>query len=267
MKELTIAILGAGEMASGIAQRLFSSHLTRILMSEIQAPLTVRRHVAFSEAVHTGAQEVEGVRAELAESPASVQAIWDRRAIAVLVDEEAAFLKTVEPDVVIDATMIKRPKGSVKARVPKAGLVIGIGPGFRAPDQVDAVIESNRGHHLGRVIYEGEAETFTGAPGDVMGVTRERVLRAPHAGMVRPARAIGDIVRKGDVVLHVDQTPVRTAIDGVVRGLIRPMTVEDNEKLGDVDPSGDGGRCATISEKARAIAGGVLEAVLHRFNG
>jgi xanthine dehydrogenase accessory factor len=145
--------------------------------------------------------------------------------------------------------------------------VIGVGPGFRAPDQVDAVIESNRGHYLGRVIYEGEAERFTGAPGAIMGVTEERVLRAPHEGEVRPARAIGDIVRKDDVVLYVDEIPVRAAIDGVVRGLIRPMTVQHNEKLGDIDPSGDGGRCATISEKARAIGGGVLEAIMHRFNG
>ena len=267
MRSLTVVILGAGEMASGIAHRLFSSHLTRILMSEIEAPLTVRRHVAFSEAVHTGAKEVEGVRAELADSPAGVQAIWDRCAIAVLVDEETAFLKTIEPDVLIDATMIKRPKGSVKVRVPKAGLVIGVGPGFRAPDQVDAVIESNRGHYLGRVIYEGEAERHTGTPGAIMNATKERVLRAPHAGMVRPARGIGDIVKKDDVVLYVDKTPVRAAIDGVVRGLIMPMTVQQNEKLGDVDPSGDGGHCTTISEKARAIAGGVLEAIMHRFNG
>ncbi len=266
MKGLTIVILGAGEMASGIAHRLFSSHFTRILMSEMPAPLTVRRHVAFSEAVHVGAMEVEGVRAERVDSPDAVQAIWDRRLIAVLVDEEAAFLKTIEPDVLIDATMIKRPKGSVKARAPKAGLVIGVGPGFRAPDQVDAVIESNRGHYLGRVIYAGEAESYTGTPGAIMGATGERVLRAPHVGMVRPAREIGDIVKKGDVVLYVDETPVRAAIDGVVRGLIRPMTVQYREKLGDVDPSSDGGHCATISEKARAIAGGVLEAVMHRFN-
>jgi xanthine dehydrogenase accessory factor len=267
MKELAIVILGAGEMASGIAHRLFSSHLTRILMSEIPAPLTVRRHVAFSEAVHTGAMEVEGVRAERVDSPDAVQAIWDRRLIAILVDEEAAFLKTIEPDVLIDATMMKRPKGSVKARGPKAGLVIGVGPGFKAPGQVDAVIESNRGHYLGRVIYEGEAESYTGTPGAIMGATGERVLRAPHAGMVGLARAIGDIVKKGDVVLYVDETPVRAAIDGVVRGLIRPMTVQHNEKVGDVDPSRDAGHCVTISEKARAIAGGVLEAIMHRFNG
>ena len=267
MKELTIVILGAGEMASGIGHRLFSSHFTRILMSEIRAPLTVRRQVAFSEAVHTGAKEVEGVRAELTDSPDAVQATWDRRAIAILVDEEAAFLKTVELDVLIDATMIKRPKGSLKVRAPKAGLVIGVGPGFSAPEQVDAVIESNRGHHLGRVIYEGEAERFTGTPGSVLGVTKERVLRAPHAGTVRPVRTIGEIVRKDDVVLYVDEAPVRAAIDGVVRGLIMPMTVQYDEKVGDVDPSGDPGRCTTISDKARAIAGGVLEAVMHRFNG
>jgi xanthine dehydrogenase accessory factor len=131
---------------------------------------------------------------------------------------------------------------------------------------VDAVIESNRGHDLGRVIYEGGAEEYTGLPGGIRGVTVERVLRAPHAGMVRPARAIGDLVKKGDVILYVDETPVRTVIDGVLRGLIRPMTVQHDEKLGDVDPSGDGSHCATISDKARAIAGGVLEAIMHRFN-
>ncbi len=266
MRSLTIVVLGAGEMASGIAHRLFSSRFTRILMSEMRSPLTVRRLVAFSEAVHAGAMEVEGVRAELADSPGAVQAIWDRQAIAVLVDEEGAFLKTVEPDVLIDATMIKRPKGSVRERVPKAGLVIGVGPGFKAPDDVDAIIESNRGHHLGRVIYAGEAEAFTRIPGDIMGKTEERVLRAPHPGMVSQVKAIGDMVKKDDVVLYVDRTPVRAAIDGVVRGLIRPIVVEHNEKVGDVDPSRDVSHCATISDKARSIAGGVLETIMHRFN-
>ena len=266
MTGLSIAILGAGEMASGVAHRLFSSGFARIVMSEIPAPLAVRRLVAFSEAVYADAAEVEGVRAELARDPAGVRTIWDRRAIGVLVDEKAAFLKTLEPDALIDATMIKRPKGSLKRLAPKAGLVIGVGPGFRAPDQVDAVIESNRGHYLGRVIYTGEAESFTGVPGAVMGVTASRVLRAPHAGVVRPCRGIGDIVKKGDVLLYVDETPIEAAIDGVVRGMIRPMAVRDDEKLGDVDPSGDGGRCAAISDKARAIAGGVLEALMHRFN-
>jgi xanthine dehydrogenase accessory factor len=263
---LIIAILGAGEMASGVAHRLFRSGFVRIVMSEIPAPLAVRRLVCFSEAVYTGTAEVEGVRAELARDPAEVRAIWDRRTIAVLVDEEASFLGSVEPDVLIDATMVKRPKGSVKRLAPKAGLVIGVGPGFRAPDQVDAVIESNRGHYLGRVIYAGEAEAFTGIPGAVMGATLSRVLRAPHEGTVRPVRAIGDIVKKGDVALYVDKTPIEAAIDGVLRGLIRPMAVQDNEKLGDVDPNGDVGRCAVISDKARAIAGAALEAVMHRFN-
>ncbi len=145
--------------------------------------------------------------------------------------------------------------------------MIGVGPGFSAPDQVDAVIESNRGHHLGRVIYAGEAEALHGVPGAIKGATRERVLRAPQAGEVRPVRAIGDIVKKGDVVLYVDDTPVSAGIDGVVRGLIRPISVPHDEKLGDIDPSGDKSHCATISDKARTIAGGVLEAIMHRFNG
>ncbi len=266
MKALTVAILGAGEMASGIAHRLFSSGVVRVAMSEIPEPLAVRRLVSFSEAVHTGAVEVEEVKAELARDLASLPAIWGRNAIAVMVDEGAAFLKAIDPDVLIDATMIKKPKGSVRRLAPKAGLVIGVGPGFTAPEEVDAVIESNRGHDIGRVIYAGQAETYTGTPGTVMGESASRVLRAPHAGIARPIRQIGDMIKKGEVALYVGETPVEAGIDGVVRGMIRPMAVRDREKVGDVDPSGDARHCSTISDKAHAIAGGVLEAVLHRFN-
>ncbi|MGD0229791.1 MAG: selenium-dependent molybdenum cofactor biosynthesis protein YqeB [Syntrophorhabdales bacterium] len=265
MRELVIAILGAGEMATGIAHRLHTSHFTHILMSEIPAPLAVRRAVSFSEAVYSGEIVVEGVRAERAGDLPALPALWDRSAIAVLIDEDGAFLKTIKPDVLIDATMMKKPKESPRDRAPFSRLVIGVGPGFRAPDHVDVVIESNRGHDLGRAIYDGEAEPYTGIPGAIRGVTKKRVLRAPNAGLVRPVRAIGDMVKKGDVILQVGESPVRAEIDGVLRGLITPIEVSNNEKVGDVDPSGDRRHCFTISEKARAIAGGVLEAIMRRF--
>jgi xanthine dehydrogenase accessory factor len=266
MRGLSVAILGAGEMASGIAHRLFVSGFTRIVMTEIPVPLTVRRSVSFSEAVYTGQMVVEGVGAERIESLRALPAVWDRKAIGVLVDGTGAFLKDVKPDVLIDATMVKRAKGSLKGDTRDSLLIIGVGPGFSAPGDVDAVIESNRGHDMGRVIYKGEAEPYNGGvPGTMAGVGAARVLRAPHAGLVTSTRSIGETVKKGDLILHVGDTPVCAAIDGVLRGLIRPMEVEKNEKVGDVDPTGDRRHCDTISEKARAIGGGVLEAIMHRF--
>jgi xanthine dehydrogenase accessory factor len=267
MRQITIAIRGAGEMATAIASRLAASHFGRIVMSEIPLPVAVRRKVAFSEAVYSGEMVVEGVRAELVRALADLPPVWDRKAIGILVDGEGGFIAQLVPDVLIDATMVKRRKGSLKGQGSRGTLVIGVGPGFRAPDEVDAVIESNRGHNLGRVIYEGEAEPFSGVPGVVAGAGAERVLRAPHAGMVRPVRSIGEAVKRGDVILYVDETPVYAGIDGVLRGLIRPIEVPEHEKVGDVDPRGDKAHCATISDKARAIAGGVLEAVMHRFHG
>jgi xanthine dehydrogenase accessory factor len=232
-------------------------------MSEIAKPIAVRRKVAFCEAVYERDMVVEGVRAELLDDPTGFAAVWERQAIGILVDEEGTFLSDLKPDVIIDAIMAKRQKASMKGMAP---LTIGVGPGFRAPDLVDAVVESNRGHNLGRVIYEGEAEPYTGQPGVMAGYTSERVLRSPHAGMVRPVRTIGEAVNTGDVILFVDETPVAAKISGVLRGLIRPILVAKDEKVGDVDPRAEKGYCGTISEKAHAIAGGVLEAVMHRFN-
>lgn len=264
MKSLTIAMKGAGEMASGIAHRLFASGFTRIVMSEIAFPLSVRRKVSFCEAVYEKEMVVEGVRAELIRDASDAPAAWARNAMAVLVDGEGAFLRHLKCDVLVDATMAKKRKETTRGM---ASFLIGVGPGFRAPLDADAVVESNRGHDLGRVIYEGEAESYTGVPGVVAGFTTERVLRAPHAGAVRLVKAIGDRAKKGDTILYVDETAVKAGVDGVVRGLIRPVVVSDNEKVGDVDPRGNENYCYTISDKARAIGGGVLEAILHRFNG
>ncbi len=263
MTELTVVIKGAGEMATGIAHRLFMSHITRIVMTEIAEPITVRRKVAFSEAVYDGEMTVEGVKAVLLKDRSGVETAWQQRAIGVLVDPAGELVAMVRPTVLIDATMTKREKGSLKGR---ASFVIGVGPGFSAPGTVDAVIESNRGHDLGRVIYDGEAEPFTGIPGVTAGYSTERVLRSPHAGRVRTIKEIGARVAKDETVLYVDETPVAARIAGVLRGLIRPIPVTADEKVGDVDPRADERACYTISEKARAIGGGVLEAIMHRFN-
>ncbi len=263
MKDLTVVIKGAGEMATGIAHRLFMSNIARIVMTEIPLPIAVRRKVAFSEAVYEGEMVVENVGATLVTDRAGLEAAWKEKKIGVIVDPTADIINELKPDVIVDATMTKREKGPLKGQ---ALFIVGVGPGFRAPERVDAVVESNRGHNLGRAIYQGEAEPFTGIPGMTAGYSRERVVRSPHGGTVRPVKAIGDMVDKGEVVLYVDETPVSSQVAGVVRGLIRPIRVGADEKLGDVDPRADKNMCYTISEKARAIAGGVLEAIMHRFN-
>jgi xanthine dehydrogenase accessory factor len=264
MKDLRVVVKGAGEMATGIAHCLFMAGITRIVMTEIAHPLAVRRGVAFCEAVHEGFVEVEGVRAELIQNASALEALWKRRCVGVMIDPEWKIVTELKPEVVVDAIMAKRK--NTGTRVTEAPLVIGVGPGFIAPDDVHVVIESNRGHDLARLIYEGQAEPFTGKPGTTEGFTDERVLRAPRAGRVRHVKAIGEAVSKGDVVLYVGEEPVRAEIGGILRGLIREIDVAQHEKVGDIDPRAASRNCYTISDKARAIAGGVLEAVMHRYN-
>lgn len=260
---LKVLIRGAGEMASAVAWRLNRCHF-RVLMTEIPKPLSVRRRVCFSEAVFQGEQVVEGVRGVLIRDPREVEGVWARGEVAIIVDPEAECLDTIGPDVLVDAIMAKRNLGT---RMDQAPLVIGLGPGFSAGRDVHVVIETNRGHNLGRTIYQGEAEPNTGIPGEIAGVSAQRVLRAPSDGIFRPVRDIGDRVKRGEVVAWVEGEPVKAEIDGVIRGLLREgMEVSKGLKLGDIDPRGIREYCFTISDKARAIAGGVLEAILHHFN-
>jgi xanthine dehydrogenase accessory factor len=263
LNELIVVIKGAGEMATGIAHRLYMAHIKNIVMTEIPEPISVRRTVAFSEVVFDGEMTVEGVHAELIQAVDKAQDIWQKRRIAVIVDPQWTIVNTLKPDIVIDAIMAKKNLGTKRAEAP---FVIGVGPGFAAPADVHAVVESNRGHNLGRVFYDGAAEPHTGIPGPTMGFTSERVLRSPHAGLVEHVRTLGNRVKKGEIILYVDKTPVYAAIDGLLRGLIREIRVKDNEKVGDIDPRGVKEYCFTITEKARAIGGGVLEAIMHEFN-
>jgi xanthine dehydrogenase accessory factor len=264
LSNLTIAVKGAGEIGSAVAWRLFKSNFRKIVMLETDYPLAVRREVSFCEAVHDGQKQVEGITALLAADADEVKKCWAGNNIAVVVDPGWRILEAIRPGVVIDAILAKKNLGT---RISDGELVIGLGPGFEAGCDVQIVIETNRGHNLGRVITAGPAAPNTGVPGPIGGYTEERVLRAPADGRFEPRLKIGDSVRKDQIVGAVAGKEVRAKIDGVLRGVIRPtVRVTQGLKIGDVDPRGDAQYCYTISDKARAIGGSVLEAILRKYN-
>ena len=261
-----IVVKSAGEMASAIAWRLYMANLRRICMLDLEQPLCVRRQVSFCTALESGAAVVEGVRAVAARDWSGIESAWEAQSIAVVSTSGWARIEaeTPAPDVLIDAILAKRNLGT---RKDDARLVIGLGPGFTAGEDCHLVIETNRGHDLGRIIASGSAEPNTGVPGNISGHTDERVLRAPAAGVFESQRAIGDSVRRNEVIGHVAGQPVTARVDGMLRGLIRPGTaVTAGLKLGDIDPRAKREHCRTISDKARAIAGAVLEGVMRYCN-
>ncbi|MCF8107334.1 MAG: EF2563 family selenium-dependent molybdenum hydroxylase system protein [Desulfohalobiaceae bacterium] len=258
-RQVKVVIRGAGDIATGVAVRLWRSGFS-VVMTEIAMPLTVRRGVAFSEAVYAGTAAVEGVQAYLVGDPASIDSMVAQRCIPVIVDPEADLVKKLSPTVLIDAVMAKRNTGT---NFQDAPLVIGLGPGFTAGRDVHAVIETKRGHHLGRVIRRGAAAPNTGLPGEIMGITEKRVLRARVSGIFQGLCKIGARVQTGEILGHVGKSPVHASLDGVLRGLLHDgVQVEANTKIGDIDPRGVQDYCWTISDKALAIGGGVLEAML-----
>jgi xanthine dehydrogenase accessory factor len=265
LSEITFAVKGAGEMASALAWRLYMSNFKKILMLETESPLAVRREVSYCEAVHEGKKEVEKVRAIRVQNLEELKPCWEQNQIAVMVDPQWQTLTAIQPEVVVDAVLAKRNLGT---HMDEAPLVIGLGPGFCAGKDVHLVIETNRGHNLGRIITTGEAEPNTGTPGAISGFTEERVLRAPSTGKFETDRNIGDFVNKDERLGSVAGFEVRACISGVLRGLIRPHSpVTQGLKIGDIDPRGEVSYCHTISDKARAIGGSVLEAVLRSYNG
>jgi xanthine dehydrogenase accessory factor len=263
LEGLIILIRGGGEMASGVAQRLVRSGF-RVCITEIPEPLAVRRSVSFCEAVYAGQSAVEGIVARRVEGVEDVRRCWTAGEVPVVVDPRCAIGKILLPDVLVDATL---SKSDIDATLSDASLVIGLGPGFRAGRDAHFVIETNRGHDLGRVIEEGEAEPDTGIPGNIGGYTWERVLRAPVSGKFLGKKRIGDRIAKGEVVAEVEGVPLQAAISGVLRGILHDgITAAPNMKVADVDPRGVREICWTVSDKARAIAGAVLEAVMRRYN-
>lgn len=254
-----IIIRGAGDIATGIAHRLYKCGF-RLILTEIEKPLVVRRFASFANAVIEGESAIEGVHAVKAECIDDIRGIWNGGAIPVFCDSQCKVLEYIKPLAVVDAILAKRNTGTHRRMAP---ITIGAGPGFVAGEDVDAVIETHRGHNLGKVIYKGSADADTGVPGSIMGYSTERLLRAPCNGIIKNAAEIGSPIKKGDIAAYVDGKPVMSLIDGVLRGLIANGTeVQKGLKIGDVDPRGIREYCFTISDKSRSVAGGVLEAVL-----
>ncbi len=265
-----VLIKGAGDLATGVAWRLHRSGFP-VAMTELEHPLAVRRAVAFAQAVFDGRHTVEGItarRCTLEEAPQ----VLARGEIPMLVDPEASSVAALRPRVLVDGIMAKRNTGT---RMDDAPLVVALGPGFSAGVDCHAVIETNRGHFLGRVIWEGPAQKDTGIPGAVTGVgaRHSRVLRAPIPGFVEPAYRIGDLVPQGAVLARVwnrqgEGAAIHAPFPGVLRGLIHPsVPVPGGMKVGDLDPRVAPEHCFTISDKSLSIGGGVLEAILTFFFG
>lgn len=260
---MLILIKGAGDLATGIAHRLFQCGF-RIVMTEIAQPTTVRCTVAFSQAVYNGSAQVEGVTARLASCAQEVLQIAEQGEIPVVVDAQAELVPLLKPDVLVDAVIAKRNIGT---KMTDAAVVVGVGPGFTAGVDCHAVVETKRGHDLGRVLYDGWAVENTGIPGNIGGYTVERIIRAGADGCFVPVAGIGQIVKKGDIVAEVNGVSTAAQIDGVVRGMLPAGTpVHKGMKSGDIDPRGEAGYCFSISDKARSIGGGVVEAVLHLYH-
>ena len=298
-KNLLIICRGAGDLATGIIHRLHrAGH--RVIALETDYPAAIRRQVSFCEAVYDGSAAVEGVTARLVpaladaetdtetysginDTPAAhiVSEKWDSSAIEavleagevpLLIDQKGESIALLKPDVVVDAIIAKKNLGTT---IDMAPLVIGVGPGFTAGQDVHLVIESMRGHNLARIITDGMAQPNTGVPGNIAGFTSERVIHAPAAGYIYDVRKIGDIVQKGDEIARIypdkgsydnklsEYVPVNATITGIIRGLIREgYYFKEGFKIADIDPrEGELSNCFTISDKARSIAGSVLEAV------
>ncbi len=264
-----VLIKGAGDLASGVAFRLVHCGFP-VVMTELAQPLAVRRSVCFAEAVYAGTTTVEGITAVRTTHMDETLAVLRAGHIPVLMEPDPAIYAQLAPGVVVDGIMAKVNTGTTRTDAP---LVVALGPGFEAGRDCHAVIETHRGHTLGRALWQGCALPDTGTPGPVEGYTVSRVLRAPADGYVTPRIAIGQVV-SASVTLAVitpqpqgrDGTPVVAPFRGVLRGLVHPtLPVSSGLKIGDLDPRGEPEHCFTISEKSLAVAGGVLEAILtHR---
>lgn len=257
---MLVVIRGAGDIATGIALRLWRAGM-QVVMTDIPAPTAIRRTVCFSQAVVHREAEVEGVQARRAEGPEQVAELLKEGVIPVLADPEGSCIPVLKPDAVVDAILAKKNLGT---KITDAPVVVGVGPGFTAGVDCHAVVETMRGHTLGRVYHQGSALPNTGIPGLIGGFAGERVLRAPADGIFHQLLDIGAQVKMGDVAATVDGEPMICTLDGVLRGILPEGTpVHKGMKAGDIDPRCAVEHCYTASDKALAVGGGVLEAILH----
>lgn len=259
-----IIVRGGGDIATGTIHRLFSAGFP-VLVLECDRPSAIRRQVAFCEAIYEGRQTVEGVMAVRTESIDEALKIINDGCVPVLSDSTGESIKALKPRILVDAVIAKRNIGT---SIDMAPLVIALGPGFTAGADAHYVIETMRGHNLGRIIEKGSALPNTGVPGNIAGHTRDRVIYAGNSGIFRPLKNIGDRTKKGEVIAEIDKIPVYATLDGIIRGMIREgYAVNKGFKLADIDPREEEyANCFTISDKARCIAGSVLELVCREVN-
>lgn len=259
-----VIIRGGGDLATGTIHRLWAAGL-KLLVLEAEHPAAIRRQVAVSEAVYEGQATVEDMTAVLVNDVESMEKAWTQGNVPLIVDPAGTYIERLKPLAVVDAILAKRNLGTTKDM---AKLTIGLGPGFTAGKDVDAVVETRRGHNLGRIIWEGSAEPNTGIPGIIGGYGAERVIHADVDGVMKNVRKIGDIVEQGETIAYIQdglsESPVPATITGIIRGLIRDgYPVTRGFKIADIDPRKDQLKnCFTISDKARCIAGSVLELVM-----
>lgn len=265
-----IGIRGGGDIATGVAWRLHESGF-RVYIMEIEKPLMVRRTVCFAQAVIDNEATIEGVMAKL-EASASLEGfekLWCDNIVPIIIDPTGASIEMIKPTAVVDGILAKKNLGTKKEM---AKITIGLGPGFTAGEDVSFVVETQRGHYLGKVIDNGTAIPDTGIPENVLGYTSERVLRAPESGIFFSDKTIGDSVLSGEVIGIIKKSEIDdlvfASINGVLRGLIADGTgVPKGMKIADIDPRNDNKYCYSISDKARAVGGGVLEAIMRGLSG
>ncbi len=257
---MIIWIRGAGDIATGIAFRLFHSGFS-VVMSDLPQPTSIRRAVCFSEAIINKSTTVEDITARYAANAEEATEIMQHVEIALLADPAGDIARQLKPVAVVDAILAKRNLGT---KITDAPIVVGVGPGFTAGVDCHSVVETMRGHTLGRVYHNGSALPDTGIPGNIGGFTLERLLRAPGAGTFRGVKKIGDFVEAGDICAFVDDKPMISRIKGVLRGLLPDgIAVTEGMKSGDVDPRCERSACFAVSDKALSVGGGALEAILY----
>ena len=260
---MKVVIRGGGDLATGVAEVLYQSGF-KILILDIEKPSSIRRSVCFSEAIYDGVTKVENIICKKVENENEIEKCWNEKIIPIMVDEKGEIIKKIKPDVVVDSIIAKKNLGTTKEMAP---ITIALGDGFEAGKDVDIVIETMRGHNLGRIITSGRAMKNTGIPGEIKGVSKDRVIYSLANGKFSSVKKIGDTVQKDEIIGYVGDVEIRGKISGVLRGIIREgYEVIENMKIGDIDPRiEEKNNCFTISDKARSLGGAVLRAIMFRL--
>ena len=260
---MKVVIRGGGDLATGVAEVLYQSGF-KILILDIEKPSSIRRSVCFSEAIYDGIIQVENIICKKVENENDIEKCWNEKIIPIMVDEKGEIIKKIKPNVVVDSIIAKKNLGTTKEMAP---ITIALGDGFEAGKDVDIVVETMRGHNLGRVITSGRAMKNTGIPGEIKGVSKDRVIYSLANGIFSSVKKIGDTVQKDEIIGYVGNVEIRGKISGVLRGIIREgYEVIENMKIGDIDPRiEEKNNCFTISDKARSLGGAVLRAIMFRL--